>query len=111
MPELLGGPVPIAGVAGDQEAALIGQACFLPGMVKSTCGTGAFALLNTGREPAISRHRMLTTIAYRLGGETAYALESSIFVAGSSLESPRAPPRALWTGFADHVAHSPPQAP
>jgi glycerol kinase len=86
MPELLGAPVPIAGVAGDQQAALIGQACFRPGMVKSTYGTGAFALLNTGHEPATSRHRLLTTIAYRLRGETAYALEGSIFVAGAAVK-------------------------
>jgi len=69
--EMLGAPVPIAGIAGDQQAALIGQACFQPGMVKSTYGTGAFALLNVGSEPVASRHRLLTTIAYRLGGETA----------------------------------------
>ena len=86
IPELLGDAVPIAGVAGDQQAALIGQACFRPGMVKSTYGTGAFALLNTGREPANSRHRLLTTIAYRLAGETAYALEGSIFVAGAAVK-------------------------
>ena len=86
IPELLGDAVPIAGVAGDQQAALMGQACFRPGMVKSTYGTGAFALLNTGREPANSRHRLLTTIAYRLGGETAYALEGSIFIAGAAVK-------------------------
>jgi glycerol kinase len=85
-PELFGAAVPIAGIAGDQQAALIGQACFRPGMVKSTYGTGAFALLNTGRETAISRHRLLTTIAYRLKGETAYALEGSIFVAGAAVK-------------------------
>jgi glycerol kinase len=85
-PELLGTAIPIAGIAGDQQAALIGQACFRPGMVKSTYGTGAFALLNTGREPTISRHRLLTTIAYRLGGATAYALEGSIFVAGAAVK-------------------------
>ncbi|MBV9378873.1 MAG: glycerol kinase, partial [Alphaproteobacteria bacterium] len=84
-PELLGAAIPIAGVAGDQQAALIGHACFRPGMVKSTYGTGAFALLNTGPEPAISRHRLLTTIGYRLRGETAYALEGSIFVAGAAV--------------------------
>ena len=83
--EMLGAPVPIAGIAGDQQAALIGQACFQPGMVKSTYGTGAFALLNVGSEPVASRHRLLTTIAYRLGGETAYALEGSIFVAGAAV--------------------------
>jgi glycerol kinase len=84
-PELLGTAIPITGIAGDQQAALIGQACFRPGMVKSTYGTGAFALLNTGHEPANSRHRLLTTIAYRLRGETAYALEGSIFVAGAAV--------------------------
>jgi glycerol kinase len=85
-PGLLGSAIPIAGVAGDQQAALIGQACFRPGMAKSTYGTGAFALLHTGGEPARSRHRLLTTIAYRLGGETAYALEGSIFVAGAAVQ-------------------------
>jgi glycerol kinase len=84
--DLLGATVPIAGVAGDQQAALIGQACFRPGMVKSTYGTGAFALLNVGREPVASQHRLLTTIAYRLAGETAYALEGSIFVAGAAVQ-------------------------
>ena len=84
-PELLGAAIPIAGIAGDQQAAMIGQACFRPGMIKSTYGTGAFALLNIGCEPAASRHRLLTTIAYRLGGETAYALEGSIFVAGAAV--------------------------
>ena len=83
---LFGAAIPIAGIAGDQQAALIGQACFRPGMVKSTYGTGAFALLNIGSEPAASRHRLLTTIAYRLGGETAYALEGSIFVAGAAVQ-------------------------
>jgi glycerol kinase len=86
IPELLGDAIPIAGVAGDQQAALIGQACFRAGMVKSTYGTGAFALLNTGYEPANSRHHLLTTIAYRFGGETAYALEGSIFVAGAAVK-------------------------
>src|SRR5213079_964936 len=85
-PELFGATIPIAGVAGDQQAAMIGQACFRPGMAKSTYGTGAFALLNTGSEPAVSDHRLLTTIAYRLGGETAYALEGSIFVAGGAVQ-------------------------
>jgi glycerol kinase len=84
-PELLGAAIPIAAMVGDQQAALIGQACFQPGMIKSTYGTGAFALLNIGREPAASRHRLLTTIAYRLGGKTTYALEGSIFVAGAAV--------------------------
>ena len=73
-------------MAGDQQAALIGQACFSPGMVKSTYGTGAFALLHTGATPAVSRNRLLTTLAYRLGGETAYALEGSIFIAGAAVQ-------------------------
>jgi glycerol kinase len=85
-PGLFGDRIPIAGVAGDQQAAAIGQACFRPGMVKCTYGTGAFALLHTGSEPARSRHRLLTTVAYRLGGETAYALEGSIFIAGAAVE-------------------------
>jgi len=84
--DLLGAAVPITGIAGDQQAALIGHACFRPGMIKSTYGTGAFALLNIGSEPSASRHRLLTTIAYRLGGETAYALEGSIFVAGAAVQ-------------------------
>src|SRR5439155_6495172 len=70
---LFGDAIPIAGIAGDQQAAVIGQACFRPGMVKSTYGTGAFTLIHTGGEPAISRHKLLTTLAYRLGGESAYA--------------------------------------
>ena len=85
-PELLGAAIPIAAMAGDQQAALIGQGCFLPGMIKSTYGTGAFALVNIGGAPARSRHRLLTTIAYRLDGRTAYALEGSIFVAGAAVQ-------------------------
>jgi glycerol kinase len=86
LPELFGAAIPIAGIAGDQQAALIGQACFRPGMVKSTYGTGAFALVHTGASPAASSHQLLTTIAYRLGGETAFALEGSIFVAGAAVQ-------------------------
>jgi glycerol kinase len=86
LPALFGDAIPIAGIAGDQQAALIGQACFRPGMVKSTYGTGAFALVHTGANPAVSSHRLLTTIAYRLGGETAYALEGSIFIAGAAVQ-------------------------
>jgi glycerol kinase len=85
-PGLLGQSIPIAGIAGDQQAAMIGQACFRPGMVKSTYGTGAFALIHTGAEPARSRHRLLTTLAYRLQCETAYALEGSIFIAGAAVQ-------------------------
>ncbi|QUS34807.1 glycerol kinase GlpK [Falsirhodobacter algicola] len=83
---ILGYDVPILGVAGDQQAATIGQACFRPGMLKSTYGTGCFALLNTGAERCASSHRLLTTIAYRLDGEVTYALEGSIFVAGAVVQ-------------------------
>ena len=85
LPELLGAPVPIRGSAGDQQAAMIGQACFAPGMLKSTYGTGCFALLNTGTDLVRSENRLLTTIAYRLDGKTIYALEGAIFVAGASV--------------------------
>jgi glycerol kinase len=85
-PELFGAPIPIYGMAGDQQAALVGQACFVPGMVKSTYGTGCFALLNTGHSPVASKNRLLTTIAYQLDGARAYALEGSIFVAGAAVQ-------------------------
>jgi glycerol kinase len=85
-PALFGGPIRIAGVAGDQQAATVGQACFTPGMVKSTYGTGAFALLNTGSEPVHSENRLLTTVAYQLGGKRTYALEGAIFVAGAAVQ-------------------------
>ncbi len=84
--ELLGGAVPILGVAGDQQAATVGQACFSPGMMKSTYGTGCFALLNTGETPVRSQNRLLTTIAYQLNGQPNYALEGSIFVAGAVVQ-------------------------
>jgi glycerol kinase len=84
--EHLGARVPIRGVAGDQQAALIGQACFRPGMVKSTYGTGCFLLCNTGKEAIASRHNLVTTIAYQWRGERAYSLEGSIFSAGSSVQ-------------------------
>jgi glycerol kinase len=83
---LFGSPIPIAGIAGDQQAATIGQACFTPGMIKSTYGTGCFALLNTGSTPVVSKNKLLTTIAYQLGGKRTYALEGSIFVAGSAVQ-------------------------
>jgi len=76
----------VAGMAGDQQAALFGQACFAPGMVKSTYGTGCFMLVNTGEEAVVSRHRLLTTPAYRLDGRTTYALEGSIFIAGAAVK-------------------------
>ena len=85
-PELLGGSIPICGIAGDQHAALIGQACFTPGMVKSTYGTGCFALLHTGDTPVPSKHKLLTTVAYQLDGKRSYALEGSIFVAGAAVQ-------------------------
>jgi len=85
-PDLLGGTIAIRGIAGDQQAATIGQACFTPGMMKSTYGTGCFALLNTGATPVASRNKLLTTIAYQLGGRRTYALEGSIFVAGSAVQ-------------------------
>ena len=84
--EMFGAPIPIHGVAGDQQAAAIGQACFEAGMVKSTYGTGCFALMNTGPKAVASRNRLLTTVAYRLSGATTYALEGSIFIAGAAVQ-------------------------
>ncbi|MGR4068504.1 glycerol kinase GlpK [Billgrantia sp. C5P2] len=84
--EWLGAELPIGGVVGDQQAALVGQACFEPGMGKSTYGTGCFMIVNTGDTPATSRNRLLTTVAYRLGGKTTYAMEGSIFVAGAAVQ-------------------------
>jgi glycerol kinase len=85
-PDLLDEPLPILAVAGDQQAALVGQACFAPGMVKATYGTGGFVLLNTGAEPVRSQHRLLTTVAYQLRGQRTYALEGSIFSAGATVQ-------------------------
>ena len=85
-PAVFGAAVPILGVAGDQQAATIGQACFAPGMMKSTYGTGCFALLNTGSDMVRSKSRLLTTIAYRIDGKTTYALEGSIFIAGAAVQ-------------------------
>ena len=84
--DLFGAEIRILGVAGDQQAATIGQACFQPGMMKSTYGTGCFALLNTGTDLVRSKNRLLSTIAYRLDGRTTYALEGSIFVAGAAVQ-------------------------
>jgi len=83
---LLGAPVPVTGMAGDQQAALVGQACFQEGMVKSTYGTGCFALMNIGETFKPSKNRLLTTVAYRLDGKICYALEGSIFVAGAAIQ-------------------------
>ena len=85
-PALFGAAIPITGVTGDQQAATVGQACFAPGMLKSTYGTGCFALLNTGQTRVVSENRLLTTIAYRLNGQTTYALEGSIFIAGAVVQ-------------------------
>ena len=84
--DLFGAPIAVSGIAGDQQAATIGQACFSPGMIKSTYGTGCFALLNTGMTPVASKNKLLTTIAYQLNGKRTYALEGSIFVAGSAVQ-------------------------
>ena len=85
-PEILGAPVAIRGIAGDQQAATVGQACFAPGMMKSTYGTGCFALLNTGAMAVASKNRLLTTIAYQLAGKRTYALEGAIFIAGAAVQ-------------------------
>lgn len=85
-PAIFGHAIPIRGVAGDQQAATVGQACFAPGMMKSTYGTGCFALLNTGAQKVTSQNRLLTTIAYQLNGKPTYALEGSIFIAGAVVQ-------------------------
>ena len=85
-PALFGAAIPIMGAAGDQQAATVGQACFEPGMVKSTYGTGCFALMNVGAKPVASRHRLLTTIAYQFAGKPTYALEGAIFIAGAAVQ-------------------------
>ena len=81
-----GAPIPIAGIAGDQQAALFGQACTRPGMVKNTYGTGCFMLMNTGPKPVTSKNNLLTTVAWRIGNRTEYALEGSIFIAGAVVQ-------------------------
>lgn len=87
-PDLFGKSIPIAGMAGDQQAATFGQACYGPGLVKNTYGTGCFLLMNTGTEPVASKNNLLTTVAWKLGadGRTAYALEGSIFIAGAAVQ-------------------------
>jgi glycerol kinase len=84
--DLFGASIPILGIAGDQHAAMLGQACFYPGMIKSTYGTGCFVMLNTGEERAFSKNRLLSTVAYRINGKTTYALEGSIFIAGAAVQ-------------------------
>ncbi len=86
LPSLFGGPVPIAGIAGDQQAALFGQACHVPGMAKNTYGTGCFMLMNTGESPVTSKSGLLTTIAWGLGDKVHYALEGSVFIAGAAIQ-------------------------
>jgi len=86
LPALFGRPIPICGVAGDQQAAAIGQNCLTPGAVKSTYGTGCFVLMNTGTEPRTSANRLLTTVAYQIDGARHYALEGSIFIAGAAIQ-------------------------
>jgi glycerol kinase len=83
---LFGAPIPIAGIAGDQQAALFGQVCTKPGMVKNTYGTGCFMLMNTGTKPIASKNNLLTTVAWEVGGRTEYALEGSIFIAGAVVQ-------------------------
>ncbi len=85
-PDLFGAAIPVAGVAGDQQSALFGQACFAPGEAKNTYGTGSFLLMQTGQEAIASTHQLLTTIAWGIGGEIAYALEGAIFVTGSAVQ-------------------------
>ena len=85
-PALFGRAIPILGVAGDQQAAAFGQCCFEPGSIKSTYGTGCFVLMNTGAQALRSKHRLLSTVGYRLGGRTSYALEGSIFIAGAAVQ-------------------------
>ncbi len=85
-PALFGASIPVSGMAGDQQAALIGQCCFEKGMTKSTYGTGCFVIMNTGKTPTASDNRLLTTVAYRLNGEVTYGLEGSIFVAGAAVQ-------------------------
>jgi glycerol kinase len=85
-PEIFGASIPICGIAGDQQAAAIGQACFKPGMMKATYGTGCFVLMNTGSRAVVSKNKLLTTIAYQFDGKPTYALEGSIFVAGAAVQ-------------------------
>jgi len=84
--EFLGGHIPIAGIAGDQQAALFGQCCFEPGMIKNTYGTGCFILMNSGEKAAVSKHGLLTTIAWGVNGKVEYALEGSVFIAGAAIQ-------------------------
>jgi glycerol kinase len=84
--EWFGEPIPIAGIAGDQQAATFGQACFAPGEAKNTYGTGCFLLMNTGEKPIASRHNLLTTVGWQIGGKTTYCLEGAVFIAGAVVQ-------------------------
>src|SRR4029077_2257651 len=79
-------PIQIAGIAGDQQAALFGQNCFERGLAKNTYGTGCFMLMNIGMKPQISRHKLLTTVAWQIGGQIEYALEGSVFIGGAAVQ-------------------------
>ena len=85
-PSLFGAAIPIAGDAGDQQAATFGQACFQPGMAKNTYGTGCFLLLNTGDQPVMSQNNLLTTVGWSVNGEVTYCLEGSVFIAGAVVQ-------------------------
>lgn len=105
--EWTGAEIPISGVAGDQQAALIGQGCFEDGMVKATFGTGGFLLLNTGKTPVISQHKLLTTIAYKVNGSIAYGLEGSIYHAGTTVKWLRDEMKMISTSSeTEHLAQS-----
>jgi glycerol kinase len=110
-PSLLGAAIPIAGAAGDQQAALFGQACFTPGMAKNTYGTGCFLLMNTGTKPMASPGGLLTTIAWQLGSEVTYALEGAVFIAGAAVQWMRDGLRAIVTSAdIERLAQSVPDA-
>jgi len=85
-PALFGAAIPLAGIAGDQQAATFGQACYQPGMAKNTYGAGCFLLMNTGGQPRPSAHGLLTTVAWQVGGRVTYALEGSVFIAGAAVQ-------------------------
>jgi glycerol kinase len=106
-----GAPIPISGAAGDQQAALFGQACFQPGMAKNTYGTGCFLLMNTGTTPMASSNGLLTTIAWQAGGPVTYALEGAVFIAGAAVQWMRDGPRAIVTSAdIERLAQSVPDA-
>ena len=101
-----GDKINIGGIAGDQQAATIGQACFKPGSIKSTYGTGCFMIMNIGQKPKISKNNLLTTIAYRINNKTTYALEGSIFVAGAAIQWLRDSLKVIKTAQETEVLYS-----